>query len=71
MRATFLCMIRRDQAVVAEDVVDVKLMQTRVPVRAFEEAVRLASEAGVSHAAWLRGLVLRETRVNGRGKKVK
>jgi len=50
---------------------DLKLMQTRVPERAYEEAERLAREEGVTLAAWLRRLVLSTTHVDGTGKKIK
>lgn len=51
-------------------IVDVRLVQTRIPEKAFDEATRMAAEAGVSLAAWLRGLVLQATGVNGLGVKV-
>ena len=47
-----------------------KLMQTRVPEPACDEAERRAAAAGISQAAWLRQLVLRETGFDGNGKKI-
>lgn len=44
-------------------------VQTYVPKKAHAEAIRMATEAGISVADWLRQLVLRETGVNGRGRK--
>ena len=46
-----------------------KLLQTTVPVTVDDEVRRRAVVAGISTAAWLRQLVLKETGFEGDGKK--
>ena len=47
--------------------VNTKLIQTRLPKRAFDEVVKRAAKDGSSVATWLRQVVLRVVGVDGTG----
>lgn len=48
-----------------------KLLQAWVPEAARDEVTRRAAESGLSQSAWLRQLVLKEVKMDGRGRRIR